>query len=346
MSIFDLITSNRIVTYWENKRENEDTYPCEELFEPNQYLGLEISWIVGADGLPVVLNESAFDVKAVPRERIGFEEKKGTMPFFKESKYIDEILRQQLNLILMSGNEKYITLITKKIFDDEIDLLRGARAQRERMRALALTTGAIAMQGNGQIYDVDYGIPSSHKKTVTKSWSDATAPILQDIKDAKQKIKEDTGVTVTRAICTSKVFGYFRKNTEIRMSLKPTVEGAGFISDASIKTFLLDELELEVVIDDYQYKNEQRQTKKYVQDDVFVLFPGGKLGEDAYGTTPEQSDLMALSVANVSITDTGVAVTTTASTDPVNVETKVTMIYLPSLPTANQIFIYDVEAAA
>ena len=54
---------------------------------------------------------------------------------------------------------------------------------------------------------------------------------------------------------------------------------------------------------------------------------------------------MAGSAANVSITDTGVAVTTSKKIDPVNVETKVSMIYLPSFETANQVGIIDVTGA-
>ena len=53
---------------------------------------------------------------------------------------------------------------------------------------------------------------------------------------------------------------------------------------------------------------------------------------------------MSQSAANVSMVDTGVAVTTVKKTDPVNVDTKVTMIYLPSFETADQIMIADVIA--
>ena len=58
--------------------------------------------------------------------------------------------------------------------------------------------------------------------------------------------------------------------------------------------------------------------------------------------SPEESDLLSSGVANVSITDTGVAITTMPKSDPVNVETKVSMISLPSFEAADQIFIADV----
>ena len=76
-----------------------------------------------------------------------------------------------------------------------------------------------------------------------------------------------------------------------------------------------------------------------------MLIPSGDLGNTWFGTTPEESDLMASSaVDNVSIIDTGVAVTTMRRADPVNVETKVTQISLPSFEAADQIIIADVIA--
>ena len=98
---------------------------------------------------------------------------------------------------------------------------------------------------------------------------------------------------------------------------------------------------MEIVVNDKRYKDEDGTTQKYIPDDVFVMFPSGKLGNTWFGTTPEESDLMAGSVANVNIIDTGVAVTTIKVPDPVTVETKVTMICLPDFPTADQVYIID-----
>lgn len=342
MSIYDLIISEEIVAYWELLVQDREPYIGEELFPDDKKLGLDLKWLKGSNGLPVVLKESAFDAAAIPRPRIGFEKLSAQMPFFKESTYIDEELRQELNKVIESGNQTYIDAIVNRIFADETQLLEGAAAQRERMRMMALTTGSIIMEGNGQVYQYDYGMSSEHKKTVTKSWSDPTAPIMEDIKEAITKILEDTGVEVTRAMCSSKVLGYFRINNEIKSSIAIITDGKGYISDAKILSYLKDELGIDIVANDKRYKDEKGQTQRYIADDVFVLFPAGNLGNTWFGTTPEESDLMTGSVANVTITDTGVAVTTMQKADPVQVETKVTMICLPDFPTADQVFIYDV----
>lgn len=342
MSIYDLIISEEIVAYWELLTQDREPYMGEELWPDDKKIGLDLKWLKGSNGLPIVLKASAFDVAAIPRPRIGFDRLSAEMPFFKESKYIDEELRQELNKVIESNNQAYIDAVVNRIFNDEMELLEGAAAQRERMRMMALTTGTIVMEGNGQIYEYDYGMPDEHKVTVTKSWSDPTAPILEDIRKGKQKILDDTGVTVERAVCSSKVFGYFRINNEIKASINTLTDGAGYISDARIKQFFLDELELTIVTNDKRYKDETGAAQRYIPDDVFTMFPSGQLGNTWFGTTPEESDLMSSSVANVTITDTGVAVTTVKKADPVNVETKVTMICLPDFPTADQVYILDV----
>ena len=79
---------------------------------------------------------------------------------------------------------------------------------------------------------------------------------------------------------------------------------------------------------------------------TFVMFPDGDLGKTWFGTTPEESDLMTSAVANVSIVDTGVAITTIEHADPVNVETKVTMITLPSFEEADKVYIMDTNTKA
>lgn len=343
MTIYDLITSPEIAAYWELKTQDRPPFLGEELFPNQKKLGLNLSWLKGSNGLPVVLKPSAFDVAAIPRPRIGFEKLSTEMPFFKESKYIDEELRQELNKVLDSNNQLYIDTIVRRIFDDEAELLEGAEVQRERMRMMMLTTGTISVEGNGQAYDYDYGMPEDHLVNATVAWSNPDATIISDIRKGIDKIVEDTGVTVTRALCSSKVFGYFRINKELKGTLLALSDGTGYLSDAKIKQYFKDELDIEIVTYDKKYRDEKETAQRFVSDDVFVMFPDGQLGNTWFGTTPEESDLMSSEVANVTIVDTGVAVTTIEKADPVNVETKVTMICLPDFPTADQVYIIDVD---
>ena len=339
-TIFDFVNANEMVSYWETLTKDRPPYLGETLFPAQKKLGLDLKWIKGSAGLPVVLKPSAFDVGAVPRPRIGFDRLTAEMPFFKESMYIDEELRQQLNMVLETGNQAYIDAVLNRIFNDNTVLLEGAAARREQMRMMALTTGAISITANGQAYSYDYGMPSDHKVTVTTSWSDVSADIGADILAGQDKIEDDTGVRPTRAVCSRKTWGYMLKNTNFKKAISDKV----LMTDSVLKSMLLDVYGLEVVVYSKRYNNDSKSATKYVPDDTFVMFPSGSLGTTWFGTTPEESDLMGKAVANVSITDVGVAVTSINKADPVNVETKVTMISLPSFEAADQVYILDVTA--
>lgn len=354
MTIFDLMTSQELTAYWEELVQDEAPYPCEELFPDDKKRGLSLKWIKGRKGTPVVLKTSAFDAHAVPRPRIGFEKLTAEMPYFKESTYIDEELRQELNMVLETGNQAYIDSVMNKIFDDEIQLLRGAAASRELMRMMALTTGVVILTGkysNGQAFTYDYGIPSNHKATVSSSsgfsgaaWYDhVKSDPIEDIRVAKERIQDETGAVLTRAMCDGATWRHIRNNEKIKKEIFVLTNGVGAVSDKRLRQYISDELELTVVVNDKRFNFENGIARKFMPPDTFVMFPDGNLGKTWFGTTPAESDLMSSSVANVSITDTGVAVTTVEKADPVNVETIVSMICLPSFEAADQVFILDTK---
>ena len=342
MNIFDLISSQELTAYWEELTQDEAPYPCEELFPNDKKRGLSLKWIKGSRGLPIVLKTSAFDAAAIPRPRIGFDKLTAEMPYFKESTYIDEELRQELNMVAETGNQAYIDSVMNRVFDDETSLLRGAAASRERMRMMALTTGVVTMTANGQQFTFDYGIPAEHKTEVKTSWSDHTnSDPIEDIRVAMEKIQDDTGVTITRAMCDGATWRHIRNNEDIKKSIFVLSNGQGTVSDQRLRDYIMEELGIEVMVNDKRYKDEAGTTTKYMPENTFVLFPDGELGRTWFGTTPAESDLMGGSVANVSITDTGVAVTTAQKVDPVQVETIVSMICLPSFEQADQVYIID-----
>lgn len=341
-TIFDLVTAPELSSYWTELNQDRQPYLGETLFPNQKKLGLNLNWLKGSKGLPVTLKLSALDAQAVPRTRIGFEKVSAEMPFFKESMYIDEELRQELNKVLESGNETYIDAILNRIFDDETTLIDSAGASRERMRMMLLTTGTIVIASNGQSYTYDYGLSEAQKPTVETSWSTVTADIVGDIRTWQDEREDETGVRPTRAICSRKTFGYILNNTAIKNGVWGNSNTAP-INEAKAKQYLKDELDLEVLVYTKRYKDEEGKTQKYVPDDTFVLLPAGDLGYTWFGTTPEESDLMASSaVDNVAIVETGVAVTTMRHADPVTVETKVSQISLPSFEAADQIVIADV----
>lgn len=342
MSIFDLVKSQELVAYWEARADQRAPYLGEELWPDDKKLGLNLSFIKGSAGLPVVLKQSALDAVSIHRDRIGFDRISKTMPFFKESTLIDEELRQELNMVIETKNQAYIDSVMNRIFNDETSLLDGAAAARERMRMQLLMTGTIAIAANGQNFNVDYGMPATHKATVGVSWTDyVNSTPIDDLSTGLDLIETDTGVRPTRAVCSPKTWKDLKKNKSIINAIYVLAQGYAPVTNTRLHQYLIDELNLDVAVNGKKFINETGNTMAYVPDDTISLFPEGQLGKTWFGTTPEESDLNSTNVANVSITDTGVAVTTMQKADPVSVETKVTMICLPSFELINQIYILD-----
>lgn len=345
-NIFDLINSADVATYWAERLNEMQPYLGEELFPAEKQLGMKLTWLKGKTGSPIALRPSGLDADVIPRGRQGFEEYIEKMIFFKESMYIDEELRQEINLISQSNNEAYRNVLLNRVFDDTADLLRGAAVRREIMRMQLLTTGTITIAENGQDHNIDYDLASTHKADAETAWSsvDSASPI-DDIDKAIQVMLAD-GATPRRAILNSNTFRHLRQNTEIKATVLGNNVNASTakLSRQGVLDYILEEFNLEVVVYDKVY-TDGGGTHKFIPDGTFILLPGITVGKTMFGTTPEESDLMSGSSANVSIVETGVAITTMKKADPVNVETKVSMISLPSFEQSNEVFILNTEPA-
>lgn len=344
-SLFDLLVSSNIVSYWIEQNVNDQPLLGETLFPTVREIGTKLEWIKGANNQPIALRLSAYDAKAIRRDSKGIEKYDTEMPFFKESKYIDEKMRAQLNILMQTNNQALINQILDKIFIDEIELIKAAHIALERMRMEALTTGTVTLASNGQSYSYDYGLEDYQTKTVSKSWSEADADILGDIANYVEEMKSK-GVTITRAIINNSVAKNFRSNTAIKNAVYVMANGTVNVTSARAIDYIEAETGVRFLVYDNVYVNEQGTAVKYVPDNTVVFLPEGTLGETHMGVTPEESDLMNSLTAKVSIVDDGIAVTTHEEHDPVNVETKVTMVALPSFERANEIMIVDTVAGS
>jgi hypothetical protein len=345
MKFFDLVTSSNIVAYWINKDLNDPTVG-DQLFPFKKELGVELDWIKGANNQVVGLKLSAYDAKAIRRDRQGIEKYKTEMPFFKESMVVDEKMRQQLNTLLQTQNEALIRQIVARIFDDEIKLIKAAYETVERLRMQMLTTGTITVSGNGQSYEYDYGMPEANKITVTKSWADADADVIKDITDTQYAASRN-GFKLTRAMCNTNCLNAIINNTAIKNRLYVLAQGNITITNKEVRRYIEQETGITIYVNDNGYVAEDGTFTKYFADDVFVLMPDGALGETHYGTTPEESDLMTgATKAEVSLVNNSVAVTTVKEEDPVNVMTKVSMVMLPSFEMANAVYVLDTNASS
>lgn len=346
-TIFDLVSAPHIATYYTESASNTIPYLGSVLFPSKKQMGLDLSWIRGHNGLPVSLAPSAFDAKAPVRDRIGVTKIETEMPFFRESFRIGEKERQEILKVMSGMNSEIVKPIISKIYDDARNLIDGADVVAERMRMQLLSTGKIDISTDGAAYNYNYQHPNKHKKTLsgTDKWSDTeNSNPVTDIMDWKEQVELDTGEAPTRAICTRKTWKYLLANEKIRMDLNPIGGQNIIMTDAMMKSYLLEKLQLQVSVYNKMYAPSQSAAgEKFFPDDVFTMIPAGNLGTTYYGTSPEEADLMSgQSQGDVSVVNTGIAVLTYKEVHPVNSVTVVSGIMLPSFEAIDKIFIAKV----
>ena len=344
-NVMDLVSAKALATYWNETVSNRIPYLGESLFPAKKKMGLDLAWIKGYKGLPIALKPSHFDTKATVRDRIGVKKIETEMPFFREAMTIKERDRQELLRFRENDPQNLYSTIISEIFDDRAQLIEGALIQGERMRMQLLTTGGISIVANNvdyiYNYDVDGEWTRNNYKALsgTSAWSDTqNSTPLEDLRAMQQKIVDLTGVKPTRAIMTQKTFNYLLQNKSIRIALNPLANGLNLVREAELKSLLVSELGLTVAVYDKKFKDESGATKNFYPDGYVTLLPGNTVGNTYYGTTPEEADLQSANFnGECNIVETGVAVTTINIPHPVNKETIVSEIVLPSFERMNEV---------
>lgn len=169
--------------------------------------------------------------------------------------------------------------------------------------------------------------------------------IYDDINTACDYIESETGTRPTRAIVSLKVWNYLKNNDKIHIGINGATDKAKAITNAQLQSYLTEFCGVTFVQYNKMFKDESGATKRFFAENICTLLPAGTLGNTYYGTTPEEADLMGTSGVDVSIVNTGVAIKTKKTFDPVNVDTIVSEIVLPSYERIDETFILTVASA-
>jgi len=353
-SIYDIFESKAIASYWTDVNANmRDPLIGTKYFPVAKQTGLNLAWIKGRNNLPVALQPAAFDTKAPLRDRIGVKELSTQMPFFREAMRIGEKDRQDIETLLAKG-EQFAQPTIMRIFDDINNLVDGAMVQAERMRMSLLYSGVInivASADNGRdiAYNYNYdpdGVWAENNTVellAASQWTVANANAsdpINDLLDAIEKMAETRGVRPVEVLMNTTTFKGMIASNSIRKAMNPLGASSIIVTRNTAKQFIENETGLTITLYDKMFKDEQGVDRKYFPDGYVTLLPSYALGNTWYGTTPEEFDLMSGNVnASVSIVNTGVAITTIKEPHPVNVQTVVSEIVLPSFERMDDIYV-------
>lgn len=353
MDLREFFTPQATAANWTEAASNQIPYLGSGLFPARKKAGLDLSWLKGSKGLPVSLMPSAFDTKATYRDRIGFEKLETEMPFFREGFKIKERDRQEL-LRVSEATDPYAQTLIDRVFDDANELIAGANVVPERMimQLLFPENGnvGISIKANGADYTYKYDRDGSWKTsnytamTGADLWTAAeTADPFQAFKAAKDSIRSRTGTELTTAIMNTNTFNLMAKTAAVKNRYLTTNGMAlGYLTDDEVKAVVTGTSRLQIAIYDKQFRDEDKVAHAFVPDGYVCLIPDGPLGSTWYGTTPEEADLMGSPEAEVSIVNTGVAITREVTVNPVNINTFASEIVLPSFERIDEMAVLKV----
>lgn len=354
MDLRKVFTPAAIAANWTEVASNQIPYLGSTLFPARKKAGLDLSWLKGSRGLPISLMPSAFDAKATFRDRIGFDKIETEMPFFREGFKIKERDRQEL-LRVQESTDPYAAEVLNRVFDDARDLIDGANVVPERMIMQLLFpiegNAKISIKANGVDYEYNYD-QSSWKAsnyvalTGAETWDKASsADPFAAFKRVKDKIRTATGAELTTAIMNTATFNLMAKTDAVKNRWLTTAgRSMGYLTDAEVKAVISGTSGLNVIVYDKMFKDESGSAKAFAPDNYVCLIPEGALGSTWYGTTPEEADLRGASDAEVSIVNTGVAITRIIEKHPVNINTFASEIVLPSFERMDEVGVLNVKS--
>ncbi len=351
MNIRDVYNAKAIALVQTEVASNRIPYLGEGLFPAKKKMGLDLKWVKTSKGLPVSLAPSNFDANSTIRSREGFIVKETEMPFFRESMIVKEIDEQEI-MRVQDSSDPYAADVLSRIFDDANTLIEGANVVPERMimQLLSPADGSpkIFIEANGVTYGFNYDQDGEYKKTnfaelteTTDKWSDTeNSDPLDDVSVGLDSVEAKTGERPSILIVSRKTMDYLKQNKKIKSAiLAQNVTANIFMNDNRVKEIFSAELGVNIIVYSKQYKNEEGTVAKFYPDGFATLIPNGALGNTWYGTTPEERTLMGSKEADVSIVNTGVAVSVIVTSDPVHTKTTASEIVLPSYERMDSVFV-------
>lgn len=339
-------------------------YLGRSFFGTDKKQGLDLRWIKGRKGLPVALKGSNFDAQAPLRDAIGFSDIQNEMPFFRESYMVTEKDEQEYMRYIDSSNVDYANQVLREIMKNPMDLILGADVVPERMiwSLLAPTDGIpripVIIDGDktNKKYFVDYTADAgvAYKQTnfmeitgVADKWNvPATATPIQDLVDAQEQHKENTGEVLSTFCMNQKTWKWFVAAVDTKKQVQGVLAyNAGlYLKDADVKSYLLSNYGITIIVYNKMYLDEDgTTTKTFIPDGIVTALPGNvrQLGTLWYGTTPEERS-GNLANGDLAIVNTGVSVYTYTTEHPVNTHCVVSEICLPSYEQMDSVFVIKV----
>lgn len=281
----------------------------------------------------------AFDTPAPIAKRQGIGRKSGELlPISKKINMTEEgTIRKRA--IESGSNQRLIDAI----FDDAANMARAVLVRVEQLRGEALWSGKIELMENDVRQTLDFARDASLTVAPGTLWSNAAAPVVNDVMAWVATYKGLNGILPAFALISTRILGYLSLNTQLRTlatfnGVTPIFLGLNEIN----RLLAVNNLPAFVVNDELVRDYTDTQVRVIPDDKVVFLPPSSEpLGNTLWGETAESIALVEAKQIAVAQAP-GLVAVVTADDDPVGTWTKVASVVMPILANPNLTMTADV----
>ncbi|HBI2077863.1 TPA: major capsid protein [Enterococcus faecalis] len=332
-AITELFTQNEILNYVRNREYK--TLLGETLFPERKTPSLKFDQIRGGSRIPIAASVHAFDTEAeIGSRQASKEELKLTL--IKRKMQLNE---EDIIALQNPRTQTEQDYLINQVYNDIDMLVAGVKARIEAMRMEVLATGKITVKENGLNLNVNYHVPTEHQEALsgTSLWTDTNSDPLADI----ERWIDALDSTPTRALTSRKVYRAFTTHPKIIGAIFGKDSGR-VVSQGDLDAFMEAHGYPIIRTYDEKYKVQQEDgsyvTKRYFNENRFVMFNDDLLGETLYGPTAEETRLTRDPSVDTSLVGNVLASIYDETRDPVGTWTKAVATALPSFAAADEVF--------
>jgi len=204
-----------------------------------------------------------------------------SFPTVKQKKVLDfkDLVGVPPGYNLYSGSQDTMENAKRqKIAEELLELKENVIRQHEYLCCQALS-GKINYKLDNQSYSLDFGMPATHKITLTNAdkWSETTAKVLDNIKAWKRLISTDAGKNAKIAYMGSDVADVFLNDEKIIKLLdtaKASIGEVGFeVREKEGVIYHGRLLGVELYEYSEEFTDENNVTKQFIPKNAFILMP-------------------------------------------------------------------------
>jgi hypothetical protein len=317
------------------------------LFPAKDITGLDWKAVIGANRLPVSAKIVAFNQEASIASREGIETQKGRIPAIKRKISLDEETMQKL--YTPRPNTSELDDAIAEIYNDVENMIIAVETRIEALRWEILTTGRAMIDEDGIHQKVEFGFnPLTQFQALAGGalWTAAaTATPIADMIRWRNNIIARTGVRPGRCVTSEARLANILQTAEVSTLVHGVVGNGLPVTETQLQALLQAQgLPPIVTYDDmYRIQNEDGTYTqlRYLAEDIFVMMPGTKLGDQLYSPTVEALKKVREGVINYGDARRIYAEVWEENEPPAH-WTKAAALSFPTCPMIDSIFIADV----